>query len=96
MTQNNKAKAEKLIENYIRLKVRKMLKEENDPWKQGGEYRLLQDKFGKMKMKDIVAIVNSNTKWNYENITELVYLLLIDANFHSEAPKVKKFMNELD
>ena len=84
-----------LIENKVRKIVKKVISED-DKWKMGGEYRVMQEKFKTMKMQDIVPIVNSNTGWDYGDIAKLVKLLLVDANFHDEAPKVYKFMMELD
>lgn len=98
MDNNVKRKPTKqqLLENKIRKIYKKILREDDRKWKIGGEYRTMQDKFKSMKMDDIVPIINNNTGWDYNEITELVKLLLIDANFHDEASKVYEFMMNLE
>lgn len=43
-----------------------------------------------------VSKVAAECKWDYQQVTEFVYELLTDINFHSEAKRVKKFMEDLD
>lgn len=88
-----------LKENYDRITNIRMddsLVESESKWKQGGEYRILQEKFKTMALTDIVPIVNSNTDWDYEKIAELVKELFIDANFHSEATQIYDFIMGLE
>jgi len=90
-----------IVEDFVKKTTKSMMKNkkklsESDEWKLGGSMRMLQDKFSKMATNDIVPIINAQTKWDYENIAELVKELLIDANFHDEAPKVYEFMMNLD
>ncbi len=84
-----------IAEHFVK-KIAKKVMQESDEWKQGGKLRVMQDQFGKMNINDIVPIINAQTKWDYENIAQLVKELLIDANFHDEAPKVYEFMMNLE
>jgi hypothetical protein len=87
---NPTKRQQRIVEHF----VKRVLKESE--WEPGGKLRAMQDQFGKMNINDIVPIINAQTKWDYENIAQLVKELLIDANFHDESSKVYEFMMNLE
>ena len=75
------AKQVKLIENYVRSKVRKNLNEARDSYDSG--------------VIDVATDLAQKCSWDYEEITQVYLEALTDANAHSQRKKIQPLLNKI-